>query len=171
MAGRPRKPSEVKRLAGTYRADRTAPNEPKPRITSRTPSPPIKLSPVAAQEWKRMARELHGLGLLTVVDLTALVAYCETFATWQEALGKIRETGLLVKASTGTPVQNPYLNIASAAEKRLRGWLQEFGCTPSSRTRVSAPGAGDDSDPYEAFLSQETPVPDELRKWAVADDS
>jgi phage terminase small subunit len=60
------------------------------------------------------------------------------------------------------------LAVASQAEKRMRGWLSEFGMTPSSRTRISV-DAQEDADPYEAFLSQTTPVPDELQEWKVGE--
>ena len=130
---------------------------------------PAHLSADAKKEWKRVAKELHGLGLLTTIDRTALAAYCETFVTWCDALAKCREMGMIVKTSNGNPIQNPYLSVASQAEKRMRGWLAEFGMTPSSRTRISV-NAQEEADPYEAFLSQETPVPAELQEWTVVDE-
>ena len=150
------KPTAIKRIAGTYRPDRSAANEPQPEIPERTPSVPSHLSEAARAEWYRVAKELHGLGLLTRIDVTALAAYCETFATWVEALDKCREMGLIVKSPNGFPIQNPYLSVASQAEKRMRQWLGEFGMTPSSRSRVSVPQAEETVDEYEAFLNSDT---------------
>ena len=132
--------------------------EPKPRKTSTTPSVPSHLSDDAKKEWRRVARELHGLGLLTSIDRTALAAYCETYVTWTEALAQCRSAGMIVETTNGNLVQNPYLSVANQAEKRMKGWLSEFGMTPSSRTRVNVEAA-EEADPYEAFL---------MTEWAVA---
>jgi len=157
--GRPPKPTAIKKLQGTARADRVKANEPKPKKGSVAPSVPGHLSADAKKEWRRVAKELHGLGLLTSIDRTALAAYCETYVTWVDALAQCRKLGLIVKTTNGNAVQNPYLSVASQAEKRMRGWLSEFGMTPSSRTRINVEAA-EDADPYESFLNAE---------WVVAD--
>lgn len=157
--GRPPKPTSLKKLAGTDRKDRVKAGEPRPRKANTTPPVPAHLSAGAKKEWRRVARELHQLGLLTSIDRTALAAYCETFVTWVEATAKCREMGLIVKSPNGFPIQNPYLSVAAQAEKRMRGWLSEFGMTPSARTRISV-DAKEEADPYEAFLMQE---------WVVSD--
>jgi P27 family predicted phage terminase small subunit len=162
------KPTALNELAGNPGKRAKRANEPKPRKANTTPPVPSHLSDDAKKEWRRVAKELYGLGLLTSIDRTALAAYCETFVTWCDALAKCREMGMIVKTTNGNAIQNPYLSVASQAEKRMRGWLSEFGMTPSSRTRISV-DAQEDADPYEAFLSQTTPVPDELKEWAVAD--
>jgi phage terminase small subunit len=45
--------------------------------------------------------------------------------------------GLVVKAQSGFPVQSPYLSIANQQSDRMLRLLIEFGCTPSSRSRVT----------------------------------
>jgi P27 family predicted phage terminase small subunit len=155
------KPTALRELAGTDRPDKLTPNEPKPKAKNTTPPVPGHLSAAAKKEWRRVAKELHGLGLLTSIDRTALAAYCETFVTWVEALAKCREMGLIVKSPNGFPIQNPYLSVASQAEKRMRGWLGEFGMTPSSRTRISV-DAQEEADPYESFL---------MAEWTVAEEA
>lgn len=168
--GRPPTPTRLKELAGTARKDRVKTGEPQPKKGNRTPPAPGHLSEKAKTEWRRVARDLHGLGLLTSIDQTALGAYCETYVTWVEALEKCRTLGMIVKTSNGNMIQNPYLSVASQAEKRLRGWLAEFGMTPSSRTRISVQAQGE-ADEYEQFLGQATPVPEGLKDWAVAEEA
>ena len=159
--GRPPKPTATKKLQGTARPDRAQTNEPKPAAGKTAPPVPSFLGDEAKKEWRRVAKELHGLGLLTSIDRTALAAYCETYVTWIDALAQCRELGMIVKTSNGNLIQNPYLSVASQAEKRMRGWLSEFGMTPSSRTRINVEAA-DVADPYESFLTAE---------WVVAADA
>lgn len=47
---------------------------------------------------------------------------------------------------------NPLFAQQRLALQTLRYWCQEFGTTPSSRGKISVPGAGD-VDPQEDFLN------------------
>ena len=85
-----------------------------------------------------MAKELHPLGLLTNIDLTALAAYCASFSIWIDAQKQIQKHGVLIKAQSGFPMQSPYLAISNRAMTEMRKWMVEFGLTPSSRSRVEA---------------------------------
>jgi P27 family predicted phage terminase small subunit len=49
------------------------------------PEPPPFLVGYAADEWWRVAPELHRLGLLTLVDVMPLAAYCEAYKRWRTA--------------------------------------------------------------------------------------
>mgnify|MGYP002683875676 CR=1 FL=1 len=51
--------------------------------------------------------------------------------------------GLLIKAPSGYPIQNPYLAIANRAMENCYKYLQQFGLSPSARTRVQATPQGD----------------------------
>ena len=68
---------------------------------------------------------------------------------WQEAELRIQEIkdkggdGLMVKAPSGYPIQNPYLAIANRAMEDCYKYLQQFGLSPAARTRVS-PGVNGD---------------------------
>jgi phage terminase small subunit len=54
-----------------------------PLQTAEPPKPPRYLTRLAAAEWRRLAPELHRLGLLTVVDVAPLAAYCQAYARWR----------------------------------------------------------------------------------------
>ncbi len=150
-------PTRIKELKGgrsTYHRGMPK-NEPEPEKAKRCPPAPAHLSDPAKKEWKRIAAELYRLGLLTTVDRTGLEAYCMAYAQWLEATEKIKKHGMVIKAPSGFPVQNPFLAIANRAASEMRTWLCEFGMTPSSRTRVKATPIdkqdGDPKNPIDAW--------------------
>jgi len=135
MAPKP-KPTRLKLLEGVVNKRRINMNEPKPKSKKRKPAAPSFLNQAAKKEWKRIAGELHQLGLLTNLDLTALAGYCASYAIFVDASKNLEKHGMLVKAQSGFPMQSPYLSIANKAMSEMRRWMAEFGMTPSSRSRV-----------------------------------
>jgi P27 family predicted phage terminase small subunit len=88
------------------------------------------LTALAAEEWRRLAPELHRLGLLTGVDITTFAAYCQSFATWCDATEV---------ADGRTPDERRVLaGIARDAARDMVRYARAFGMTPSSRSAVSA---------------------------------
>ena len=118
-----RKPTVLKVIEGTARADRAPRNEPKPK--KRAPSCPTWLLREAKAEWKRVVKELEPLGVLTGVDRACLAAYCQLWARIHE----LETQG----------------NGASAAMfTQLRLYAVELGLTPSSRGGIDT-GPADDT--------------------------
>src|SRR4051812_38548487 len=72
------KPSALKKMQGTYRADRAAVNEFTPTLG--LPEPPDWLDVGALEEWQRIVPELEKAGVLSLVDGAALEGYCSNFA-------------------------------------------------------------------------------------------
>ena len=139
------KPTSIKIYEGNPGNRPLNKNEPKPKSTP--PKCPKHLDRRAKREWKRMASVLERLGLLTEIDGTAFAIYCQAFGTWVEAVEKIKKTGMIVKAPSGYPIQNPYLAIANKAVGQMKSLLTEFGMTPSSRSRISV-AVTDEFDDY-----------------------
>ena len=156
MKGRKPKPTKIHILeGGRKKTHRPLPkNEPKPDVPNKLPNAPKTLDAVGKKEWRRVGRELHKLGVLTELDLTAFEAYCATYSTWQEATERIQKTGVLIKAPSGYPIVSPYVSIANKAMIEMRKWLVEFGMTPSSRARVVVPNEKKESDPLEQYLNR-----------------
>ena len=73
--GPSRTPSALKRLHGTWRADRVSENEPNPEPA--IPDCPVELSDEAKKEWARVSAELVSMRLLSEVDRAALAGYCQ----------------------------------------------------------------------------------------------
>lgn len=133
-AGRPPKPTGLKRLHGNPGKRKLNAAEPKPDVS--LPSCPTWLSGEAKAEWKRVAKSLHECGLLTAVDRAALAGYCQAWARWSEAEAAIEREGRVLMSAKGSPYLNPELVAASMALKEVLAFATQLGMTPSARTRI-----------------------------------
>jgi P27 family predicted phage terminase small subunit len=133
MRGRRPKPTRIKALTGNPGKRSLNPHEPRPEPA--LPDCPPELSPAARQEWVRIGADLSKLNLVTHLDRGALAAY----GFWVEALEQIQKYGTMVKSPTGYPIQSPYLAIANRQAELMIRVASEFGFTPASRSRISAP--------------------------------
>jgi P27 family predicted phage terminase small subunit len=109
------------------------------------PDCPAELGPVARREWSRLAAELGKLKLLTTLDRAALGVYCGAYALWAEATEAIQKFGTMVKSPSGYPIQSPYVSVANRQAEIMMRIASEFGFTPASRSRISAPTERDPS--------------------------
>ena len=93
-----------------------------------------------------MAPHLKSSGLLTVADVTALAAYCESYATWRHATKSMNEQTVSKVFARWQRVQN----IAFGQMTRL---LVAFGFTPADRARLHVAPAKSE-DPFERLLGR-----------------
>lgn len=141
------KPTALKLIEGNPGRRQIEPGEVRPLVVA--PVCPDHINPEAAAEWQRIVPLLLKHYLVTELDTAALALYCQSYGRWMEAERKIAEqrakngSGLLIKAPSGYPIQNPYLAIANRAMEDCYKYLQQFGLSPSSRTRVQASPQGD----------------------------
>lgn len=135
--GRPPKPTALKELAGNPGGRPLNRNEPKPRVT--IPSCPGWLTAEGKREYKRHAKMLVGLRVMTEADRMALAAFANEYAKWREAEDQVTVLGaVLISEKTGAPYLNPWQNIASNHFKNMVKLMGEFGLTPASRSRIEA---------------------------------
>lgn len=149
--GRPPKPTHLKVVTGTARADRMPKNEPKPPVE--VPSCPTWLHPEAKREWRRIVKVLEPLKLITHADRAALATYCEAYATWWEATRAIRKHGMTQVTDTGYVAQRPEVGIRNTAWKTMRTYLGMFGLSPSDRAKLgSLADEAPPADPADEFF-------------------
>lgn len=117
--------------------------EPEPRVPETVPEPPECLGSDAQDEWRRLAPELHVIGLLTVADVQLFALYCEAYGVWRDAGRKWRAGGSVIVIEPGnrSPMQNPALVAVKEAARDMLHVAREFGLTPAARCRLSAPNA------------------------------
>ena len=120
----PRKPTALKRLQGTLRADRMNPAEPS-GLDGRPETPRAFIFGDRA-DWDRMADTLTSFGVLQEQHAEALYRLVEAMG---EALC------LASQAKAGREVNQ---TRRGKVETDIRTWLKDFGMTPSDQSRVSA---------------------------------
>jgi P27 family predicted phage terminase small subunit len=94
---------------------------------------------------------LDTMGLATRIDRAALVAYCVVYERWRLAEGQLRLYGVVIKSPSGYPILSPYLSVANRALAQMKGLLEQFGMTPSARTRLQVPERPDPDDELAAW--------------------
>ena len=138
MATRGRKPtpSAIKELEGNPGHRPLNEHEPKP--AKKAPACPKWLEPEAKKEWRRLAKQMESIGILTDVDMAAFASYCQAYARWKEAEEFLTQHGTIVKTPSGYWQQVPQVSIAQTYNKIMTKLATEFGLTPSSRSRIIA---------------------------------
>lgn len=149
--GRKPRPTAMKELEGNPGKRKLNVNEPKPSRAA--PQCPEWLDEEAKKEWDRMVRHLELLGVITEIDMAAFAAYCQAYSRWKEAEEFITKHGTIVKTPSGYWQQVPQVSIAQTYLKLMHKFCEQFGLTPSARSRIVA-GAGsvDEDDPMELIL-------------------
>lgn len=148
-AGRKPAPTHLKVLRGNP-AKRRQKEEPRFRLGM--PACPRWLLTEAKAEWNRVTPALVRLGLLALVDRTALAGYCQNYARAVEAEKVITKKGMTYTTKSGQIKPRPEMAIAQRAWQAARQFGTEFGFTPSSRGRMDMP-SGEGDDPLEKWES------------------
>lgn len=150
--GRTPKPTAIKQLEGNPGKRPLNANEPKPK--AKAPSCPKWLEDDAKKEWRRLAKQMEQLGILTEVDMAAFAGYCQAYARWKAAEEFISKHGAIVKTPSGYWQQVPQVSIAQQYLKQMSKFCEQFGLTPASRSRiVSDNGTDNADDTMEQLLS------------------
>lgn len=137
--GPPPKPTALKNLHGTRRADREPRNEPVP--PPGRPTCPRHLGPVARAAWKHWEPILLDMGTLTVADRSMLELTCSAYAEYRRGAEVLAKKGPVVTFTSGKGRQvraNPAAGVAADAWRRTVVGLRELGLTPAARARVEA---------------------------------
>jgi P27 family predicted phage terminase small subunit len=135
--GRKPKPAALKSLAGN--PGKRALNQEEPRAQIVRPRAPYGRLPKAGQRlWRSLVPVLADLGVLTETDVPALEMLCLHYATAVEAAHLIREEGLTTCGSKGTLTTHPAVRILRDASSAFRLYAEQFGLTPSARSRIQA---------------------------------
>ncbi|WP_367840236.1 phage terminase small subunit P27 family [Paraburkholderia sp. DGU8] len=115
------------------------------------PDAPRHLNREARKEWKRVSAELEQLGLISRLDRAALALYCQAwgrlveletaFQKRQELLatqGKTSTEAFVDVAPSGYRQQAVEVSLINSLQDQVHKFLQSFGLSPASRSRVTA---------------------------------
>ena len=148
-AGRPRKPTALHKLQGTYRPrEHGSRNEPEVPDAKATLPRWAGLEGEAEKCYRRLAPMLSSMRVLTEADVAALVQLARRYGEYMHAAELVEESGTTYTSQGREGIQiKPHPNVAI----RDRAWqdfqrgLAEFGLTPSSRSKIAAPPKQDES--------------------------
>lgn len=130
-------PTALKLLRGNPGHQKLNSQEPQPDpITEKSPLAkcPDWLTGDARTLWKRIAPGAIKTGLLTVVDIPAFEALCQSYARWRQLE---RLTGKDVELA----IAKGYRNAAVKERQLMLQFGGRFGFDPSSRSNVTVRGA------------------------------
>ncbi|EJO5348298.1 phage terminase small subunit P27 family [Clostridium sporogenes] len=148
--GRKPKPTAIKIIEGNPGKRPLNKYEPKPE--KKAPRCPSWLENDAKKEWRRMAKQMEHLGTLTEIDMAAFAGYCQAYARWKEAEEFITKHGVIVKTPSGYWQQVPQVSIAQTYLKIMNKFCEQFGLTPSSRSRIITDSNDNEDDQMELLL-------------------
>ncbi len=126
---------------------------PKLKLVDRTYQPPVTpptpattmpkcpgwLTKEAKAEWRRVAKPLYRMGLLTELDKQTLAMYCQTWARYEQCQKILAAEGDTYIQPNGQPKQRPEYYIMKDCLKELRAFITLFGLSPSARMRMELP--------------------------------
>lgn len=139
MPGPPPKPTAALRLAGSWRAGT---RKAEPTLPLRTPNPPPWLPTSALETWNELVATVAPLRVLTEADAIALAQLAAYLTRWKHATAQLDRLGdvLPVKDAAGTVIgfkRSPYVAMQLEYGLMIRRMMQEFGLTPSARSRLT----------------------------------
>lgn len=147
-------PTSIKLLKGNPGRRPLNDREPEPKRAR--PRCPNWLSKDARAIWKTLVPQLRDMGVLTRIDGQALTRYCTLWARWKRAEQFIEKHGDVYpfkddRGNLKYLQQFPQVAIAHKLATHLTRLEQEFGMTPSSRSRIRIE-RDDRVDEFETFL-------------------
>jgi P27 family predicted phage terminase small subunit len=120
------------------------------------PDPPDWLDEEAKAMWDHLLPMLEGIGVLTRIDGNALARYCRLWSRWRKAEAYLDKHGEMypLKDDRGRVKcvqQWPQVAIAAKLSQQLTRLEQEFGMTPSARSRVQVQSSLGQTDKSRYF--------------------
>jgi P27 family predicted phage terminase small subunit len=102
------------------------------------PPPPEYLGEYGVKEWKRTGPALISMRMLAESDLPAFEAYCMNIELMIQSRLDIEVNGLTIVGQRGR-IKNPAVVSFGQATTAIRGFVGEFGLSPSARSRIRVP--------------------------------
>lgn len=151
-SGRRPAPTALKVVRGD-RSSRINAKEPPAPIPGECPKAPEHLTEGAAAVWDQYAPGLHAQSVLTEWDLAALEVFAVNMDMHRVASAQVAEDGIVLHVE-GKPIKNPAATVQAAASSAIRQFAQEFGMTPSARSRITVDPPKEEADDRRAAAGE-----------------
>ena len=153
MRGRKPTSDHLKLVKGTLRKDRVNADAPVADVDS--PRPPGWLSRRAVEHFGVLRERIEGLSIASKTDTEMLALAAERLAEIEECDELITEHGRLIEAVVNkngdTSLRsNPAVAQKNEAMRHLQSLLSEFGLTPATRSKITAPKKKENVNPFAA---------------------
>ncbi|MGW2232502.1 P27 family phage terminase small subunit [Streptomyces sp. NPDC001759] len=99
----------------------------------------------AAELWERIVPALVFSAGLVDVQREPVIDLCVTWATIKQGVRVLNREGHVIPGAHGM-VRHPWNSIVAQHRQHYRSLIGEFGLTPASATRITAPPRDDDDD-------------------------
>ena len=151
--GRKPKPTAIKKLEGN--PGKRPLNDEDLKYNVPIGDCPEHLQGAAREEWERVIKATEGLNLFTALDRVSLEMYCQCYATWRECEDFIARKGYIYKnEKTGLISVVPHVQISRDQVRNIMRLCEQFGFTPSSRSRIlTSDKVCSEDDVMESLLS------------------
>lgn len=132
--GRPRKPTKLHILEGTFREDRHGKNEPMP--SGGMPICPRGMDAVAKAMWTKLIKAIGPTRVITKADETLMIHFCRLHSQCERASKELSETGDVLVDEKGKFYPNPYVKILHDGIKLMHSIGAELGVGAIGRSRI-----------------------------------
>lgn len=153
LRGRKPIPTNVKKLQGTYRKDRDVGKDFNLPAAQDIPKPPTYFRKRARDVWHKVIFELEKLNLLTNLDFELLAAFCYQVQIMEVAARDINKNGMFMESTNKQGAtyryKNPAVSIYNEAVTQVNKLAQQFGLSPSARTRIKVPDPKPEINPMD----------------------
>ncbi len=123
-------PAAAKLARGETRPSRLNRMEPLPRHAP--PRPPKGISDRSREVWRQVLRDAPP-NLIMASDAWVLRIFCDAVALYENAVGTIERTGLVIRGRHGELVKNPVLMPMRDNRDAIRILTRELGLSPAAR--------------------------------------
>jgi P27 family predicted phage terminase small subunit len=130
------KSDREKRLAGTWRKDRSSKLPLPSRTPAEIPTSPMELSPEEQLVWNRYAPNLVARGFLDEANAALLSILCTLEARFDSLNALLHREGFLYTTSRGKTRERPEAQIQRRMVSSLMSLWRMFGLTPRSRRQL-----------------------------------
>lgn len=140
MRGRPRKPTEIKKIQGTEDKRWLIENEVEFELASDQNETDLKLTADETKIFQQVCEQLRKTGIMAEVDTDLVAAYAQKLGTYKRAVLVLKKQGEVISSEKGERI-NPWYDVAERSLKQATQIGQLFGITPSARSRIPASAA------------------------------
>ena len=148
MAGQTPKPTVLKLLQGTARADRANPREPKP--IGDLVDPPEYFGEEEKKVWD-YAMDNAPKGLLKKIDLSHMEVWVNALIAYRVAGEEVKKSGQTVFTPNGCSIINPAMSVQNRQAVLMMKAATDMGFTPTSRTRIVLKEEIEPDNPWAKF--------------------